>query len=324
MVLPFRDRVAARGERMFLNVTYVAFSRTTCGGALLVHDDPEEYAEFALATLQHLRARHGLEADTWEVILEPDNTDFWRGAEIGRAIVATAARLRAHGFGHVRFIAPSTTNMSRAVRYFDDMIAVPGVQPVLAEFSYHRYGGVSTGVLREIGERGRRHGVPTAMLEHIGSGDADLHDDLAIGANSAWQQFTLAFPGVPDNGAQYYLVDVTDPAVPVVREGSRTRFLRQYFRWVRPGAQRIGARSSSDAVRPLAFQHPGGAVTVVMRTEAAATVDIDGLPPGRYGVSYATADVARGAGADLLVDGTGSATAAIPAAGVLTIYGRDG
>lgn len=320
VVLPVAQRVAARGERLFLNVNYVAFSRQTCGGALLVHDDPDEYAEFALATLQHMRTKYGLEADTWEVILEPDNTNFWRGPQIGRAIVATAARLSASGFGHVRFIAPSTTNMSRAVTYFDEMVQVPGVLPQLAEFSYHRYGGVSPSTLRDIGDRATRHGVRTAMLEHIGSGHEDLHADLTTGRNSSWQQFTLAFYGTEDDGAHYYRVDVSNPAAPTVVAGSRTAYLRQYFRWVRRGATRIGASSTDDAVDPVAFVNVDGRYVVVAKTDGAAAFSIAGLPAGRYGVTYTTA-VDRGkVAAPLTVDAGAVASVSIPAAGVITVY----
>ena len=47
------------------------------------------------------------------------------------------------------------------------------------------------------------------MLEHIESDYHDLHEDLRLGQNSSWQQFTLAYC-VSDNGAQYYYYGYTE------------------------------------------------------------------------------------------------------------------
>jgi len=80
VVLPMRDILAARGERLFLNICYVAF----VDGAVGVHESPAEYAEFALATMLHLRQKYGLEPDAWEVILEPDLAGRWSGQRIGQ------------------------------------------------------------------------------------------------------------------------------------------------------------------------------------------------------------------------------------------------
>jgi hypothetical protein len=321
IVLPMRDLLSARSERLHLNVTFVAFSRQACTPSLLVHDNPEEYAEFVLATVQHLDSAYGLVPDTWEVILEPDNTDFWRGKQIGDAIVAAARRLEQHGYDQIRFVAPSNTNMSRAVDYFDDLATVPGAVDRVAELSYHRYGGVSQGVLRDIADRAQSHGISTAMLEHIGSGYEDLHEDLAIANASAWQQFALAFPTGDDNGAQYYLIDKSDPASPRILPGSRTPYLRQYFRYIRRGARRIGAASRVRSLAPLAFVDSNGTTVVVVKSTGLAEFAVGGLPAGRYRVSHTTSAGFEETGV-VSVTSSGIAHLTIPGAGVLTLAGE--
>ena len=192
IVNPLRQAMEANGDKLCVNVNYVAFTGQITHG-IYIHNDPAEYAEFVLATYLHLQEKYGWVPDLWEVILEPDNVSQWNGKLIGQAIVAAAERLRAAGF-EPAFVAPSNTNMTNAVQYFDQMIAVPGVLPVLREFAYHRYGGVSLESLRAIAARGKQYGIGTSMLEwwSSGNGYATLHEDLKIGNNSAWQQGVLA------------------------------------------------------------------------------------------------------------------------------------
>ena len=157
-VLPMRKLLAARGEKLLVNLCYVAFVK----GRANLHENPEEYAEFALATMLHLREKYGLEPDSWEVILEPDLAGRWSGQRIGKTILATSRRFSENGIS-VGFVAPSTTSMTTASYYFDDMLKVDGALPHLAELSYHRYSGVSTGALARLTERSGKYHVPISM-----------------------------------------------------------------------------------------------------------------------------------------------------------------
>jgi hypothetical protein len=319
VVLPLKRRLETRGEHLWINVNYVAFTGQITSAYGYTHDDsPEEYAEFVLATVLHLRDRFGFVPDSWEMILEPDNTAFWRGRTIGEALAASARRLAENGIP-MRFIAPSTTNMGNAPAYFDAMIAVPGVLASVSELSYHRYGGVKDSTLREIAARSTAHGISTSMLEHIGSGYEDLYKDLALGNASAWQQFTLAFPSSTDDGGKYYLIDTTAAGGPRVVMGNRTRYLAQYFRHVRAGAVRVGATSSRGGVEPLAFVNADGRAVVVVKTAGGATLAVSGLPAGRYRVTSTTASTTAADGGTFDVAPGGSLSTSIAAAGVVTI-----
>ena len=316
VVLPIQHRLAARGERLSVVLTYVDFARSRFEH----YDNPEEYAELMLAVFEHLRARYGRVPDAIEVGLEPDNTP-WNGTRLGRAVAATARRLKAGGFSPC-FIAPSTTDMTSSLTYFDDMIAVPGVLGVLRELSYHRYRGVSDQALHEIAQRATRHGLDTAMLEHIASGHEDLLSDLTIGRVSAWQQFTLAYP-TEDNGAQYYWVDQRDPSNPTVHLGRRSHFLRHYFKYVRAGAVRIDAGSSSRHLRPVAFVNQDGGHVVVVNATATGPFAIEGLPAGSYGVYHTIEGAAGVEGADVTIVAGQPLETTISARGVVTVYGKD-
>jgi hypothetical protein len=309
ILIPLRDRLLARGERLYVNLCYVAFESPQG----YVHEEPAEYAELMLAAFQHLQDKYQLVPDAVEVILEPDNTPMWRGALIGRAIVATASRLNTAGF-RPDFIGPSNTSMANAVRYFDEMIQVPGVSALLKEISYHRYGGVSDANLRKLSERAKQYGMRTAMLEHIGSDVDDLYKDVTLGHASGWEQFTLSYPA-SDNGAQYY---TWENGAPVLSESARS--LRQYFRYVRLGAVRVAASSESPTVRPVAFRNTNGGMAVILHLATGGDLVVRGLPSGSYGASLTGGDRT---GQELGVFSTsanGEVHFSVPFPGVATLY----
>ena len=313
VVLPLKQRLDARGKKLFINVNYVDF-----GSSAFEHKEfPEEYAEFVLATYLHLKDKYGWVPDAWEVILEPDNAN-WSGKQVGSAIAAAGNRLKAHGFNPV-FIAPSNASMANAITWFDQMIQVSGVQEYLSEFSYHRYAGVSEANLAAIAARAVRYKINTSMLEHIGSGYEDFHQDLKIGRNSAWQQFTLAYP-TKDNGAQYYWIDDKFPTNPKIIMGSRTKLLRQYFKFVKNGAVRIAAKSSHREFDPVAFVNADGKYVVIIKASQGGSFSIQGLPPGTYGIKYTTRSQYDVDEADVTIGSAQPLTARIPDSGVITVY----
>lgn len=316
MVLELKKVLEARGGRLFINVNYVDF----VSSPFEHKENPEEYAEFVEATYQHLHAKYGIVPDAWEIALEADNAS-WSPRQMSDAILATANRLRARGFTP-RFIAPSTTNMSRALIYFDEMIQVPGVRSVLSELSYHRYSGVSRKVLEQIGSRAATYGVQTAMLEHIASSYRSLHEDLEFGRNSCWQQYTLAYPQTNDDGSKYYIIDDSREQAPEVILSSRAKFLRQYFKFIRPGAIRIKATTSTKDFSPLAFVNTGGNYVVVIKAKGDGSFSIDGLPAGAYGIKYTTADQYDVDAPDHDLKDGKKLGASIPDVGVITIYGK--
>jgi hypothetical protein len=314
LVQPMRQRMQARGEQLYVSFNYVAFIHQ-CATPPYFHDQPAEYAEFILAHFIHLRDTYQLVPDAVEIILEPDNIPEWSsGTLIGQAMVATSARLAAAGF-HPEFIAPSVTNMAKAVPYFDDLVKVPGAAQLIDVLSYHRYGGVSTATLAQIAQRAASRGIRTGMLEHIASGVEDLYQDLTVGMNSEWQQFGLAFPLDADNGGLYYRIINGQPV-----ESSRTSGLRQYFRYVRFGAVRIGATSSLGSVRPVAFRNTNGGMVVVLHIEGARTVRVGGLAAGTYGASISTGSATGTELGDRVAGADGIVSVTAPAGGVLTIY----
>ncbi len=310
LVLPMRQLLAGRGEKLFVNVCFV--------GASKLHSDPTRYAQQVLATYNHMKSTFGFVPDAWEVALEPTVVSpNWTPQAIGDAIVSTGGLLKSNGYTPY-FIAPSTPGgADNAIPWFDQMVAhSPGVFPYLRELSYHRYGSTDT-YLTQLAQRGQAHGIDTAMLEHIGSDYNDLHNDLKIANNAAWEQYTLAYCLSTDDGSMYYWAQGNSVSL-----ASRAKMLRQYFKYIRAGAVRIDAKSGNGALDPVAFRNTNGKFVVVVRATAGASFTVTGVPAGTYGIKYSTPSQYNMDLADVTIGSSGTVPASIPGAGVITIYGK--
>lgn len=315
MVLPMRAYLNSKGRTLWVNLAYVAFTSQinpgVCSGSYQAHTNAAEYAEFVLATYQHMQAKYGFAPDSWQVILEPDNniSQWSNGQIIGQAMVATAARLQAAGFTP-RFVAPSVTNMANALSYLNGINSVSGATALLYEASYHRYNDRSASTLQTFADRAAQLGRKTAMLEWWVDQDyqGDLHDDLTIGNNSSWQGRTL-------------LTLFKDPSTTggVLTVQDNVRYTMQYFRAVRRNAVRFQATSSASQFQPIAFRNPDGSRTVVIRASSSGSVVVGGLPAGSYSVSWAVASGSSRLSAPIVISAGSNLSTTMPGSGVMTI-----
>ncbi|MCB1333651.1 MAG: hypothetical protein KDK26_08345 [Roseivivax sp.] len=310
MVWPLQKLLAARGEKLFVNINYVAFTDQSVKRGVrgeYIHDNPEEYAEFVLATYQHMDAKYGFLPDAWEVILEPDMVEEWRRdpALIGRAMAAAGKRLREAGYTP-NFVAPSVTDMANTVPYLQAILSVPGAQDVLGEVSYHRYRHGSRRVLRGISYAASQIGKPPAMLEWwFGNADTSiLFQDMTEGNNGVWAG--RALPG---------LIQLQDGRLEMPED---TRFTSLYTAFVRAGATRIGTQTDTEGALPLAFANPGGSVTVAARSTGAGPVTVQGLPAGDYRLFWAT-NTACGTNLPLTVGSDGRTGFDMPGEGAFAV-----
>ena len=227
IIVPAKNLVAQNGEDLYVNFITVEIGAD--GNAF--HKDPDEFAEFVLAHFLHMDRKYGFVPDAVEITLEPGvfGTFDKNATLIGQVLVATGDSLKANGYTP-DFIGPSNTSMSHAIDYFKKMVQVPGVLSYLTEFSYHRYSNQNAAMASEIASLAKQNGVGTSMLERIGADYIRLHEDLSVANNVAWQQFTLAYPSTKDNGARLYNID-RNQNPPRVNEGSRTAFLKHYFKY---------------------------------------------------------------------------------------------
>ena len=316
-LLPMKQRLQARGDDLWVNVVYVGGRNPIHAGA------PAEYAELVEQAFLHLRDKYGIVPQSLEVINEPNMHDTWTPVQVAQALLAVRARLASIGIAP-QFIGPSTSTMQAAETFLDGMLTVPGAREALTDLSYHRYGG-NLEVLMRLEARAKSLGYRTTMNERIGADEDTLYQDLTVGRVSAWQQFAVVFcppPDRGDGGGIYVRFTTEDTLHPTARLTPMARSLRQYFRYVRLGAVRIGAEVSDSRVRTVAFTNPDGGTVVVVHAARARDIEVNGLPAGRYGVSYTTATPEDVPATDTTIAAGGVVRAHIPAQGVLTVYRR--
>ena len=131
------------------------------------------------------------------------------------------------------------------------------------------------------------------MSEYFNATVNELIADLTVAHVSSWQKWAIADrTGRSNPQAFHYNVDLANPAAPRITWAPNSALLAQFFRYVRMGAVRIGARSPEADVVPVAFVNPDGTQVVVVKTRGrdggAWTVAIAGLAAGQYGVRTTT------------------------------------
>lgn len=325
IVVPYKALLAAQGESLDLSLCIVDF-RTAGYSA---ENSPTEYSFFVKTFIDKIFAGYGFVPNTIEAILEPDNspnTTNWTAAKVANNIVQANTDLVAAGYTGIRWKAPSVTSVANAATWYADMkTANASVTALLDELPYHRYSGNNTNVAT-FQAAAAADGNTTAMLEYISAGADLIYDDLTIGQNSSWQQYTIAFPYQSDpqndNGGGYFVVSTTSWAVSL---GERSKYIRHFSKYVRKDAVMKGV-SNSGSSKGVPFMNSNGTYVVPIKA-AAESISVAGLPAGTYGIRYTsgTSDqVAPSAYDQALSNQTitagQSVTFTMPASGYATVY----
>jgi hypothetical protein len=318
IVVPLRQKLAARGEALWVQVTFVHFSTSN----QLHVNSPAEYGELILAVWQHLQSRYGFVPNGLEIFLEPDNQSAdVTPAEIAAMTVAARNRLVGAGFVKPVITAPSTLSAPGSLPFYQNIKAAnPTAASYIDELGYHRYDQIpiTEAGLALIRSAAEADGKKTAMSEFGGATYQELHSDLKVGKVSAWEQYTLGYP-TTDNGYQHFYVTGSNPNF-VVNMGSRTKFLRQYMKFIRAGAVMKGVTNTNSNYDGLPFQNANGTYVVPVKCQTAGSVTVENLPAGTYGIKYTTATAYNIDLPNQTVPAGGFVTFTIPAAGVATVY----
>ncbi len=330
VVLPLRQRLAAQGEHLWVNVTFANPS------GFPAQPDMSAYAQQVLLTYQHLQQTYGFLPDSWEIVLEPGAVSpNWTPSKIADAVRRSDALLTANGFAPFFIIPSSACGASTALTDFGNVLAANGgtLPPDVKEFAYHRYCAPSTSDLQTVAGLRSRYGIKTAMLEHGGATFNELYQDLAVANVSAWEQYTLAYLATSTQYAGYQYYDIASTSSTTVSLDWRAKWLRQIFKFVRAGAVRVGASSTSTTVLPLAFVNQDGRSVVVVwnTTWGGQSFTIQGLPAGTYGIVYMTGDTSNNNISaynvtlpDVTLASGQTLSQILPDQGVMTIYAKSG
>ncbi len=282
MILPMKEAVEKRGEKFYLNICFVDFANQS---PFHHSGDPEEYAEFMTYIYTYIDTAFGIRADGLEVILEPDNAEVWHYTDVPDMIASVGRRLENSGY-QPEIIAPSVMNLRNVPGFMSSIADNEEALSYLDVISYHRYSGNNdTLAQNEIVSLAKQYNKKTAMLEYDKNGDAEeLHYDLKYNNVTAWTKYALMYHS--DQLFTYVFVDAEDPDNPKYDIAKQTKILRQYFKFIRPGAVRIEASADVNKSNPVAFKNPDGREVVVIQSKSADTIIIEGLQAGEYGIKY--------------------------------------
>ena len=306
-LLPMKRLVEARGERAFVHLSYDLGSGATPKWLLR----PAEYAEMAYATLKHLKETFKLEPDYWSVINEPGNGNRPGNPKLcAELTAATGRRFRAEGF-KTRMSGPDCVTPKQIDAYMKAMVATPGALENFAQITYHLYWDPMTVHHRNTIRRwAGKLKVTAAQTEWMEQTDLRVAEHIALCLTEAdavaWDRYAW------DVG--------TSVSSQTFRRKSTAWYVRQYSRFIRPGAVRVKMTSPDKAVKPVAFLSPKKKPVLVLLNKDAAprTVTIAHLPAGRYEYGH-VGDGTLSKIRTLHVDAAGEAKVLLPAKSVLTL-----
>lgn len=290
-VLPVKEYLESKGEKLYINLCYVAFTGQIKDGEY-IHRDPQEYGEFILAVFTHMQQTYGFVPDGVEAILEPDVANFGTGTLVGECVVAAGDKLKANGY-NPEFIGLSNTNLFNAnnPKYYNDFIEVEGVLNYWKEYSYHCYAGRTDSLLNALAERADSYGLRTSMLEWWTNGNTyeRLHTDLKVGNNSTWQyRFSLGTHQNSDNNGGLTRVTFDDDNNYTITPKHGVPYIGFYQRNIRPGDVRVEASTNDSKADPIAFKTPDGRIKVVVSCSEGGVIDFENIPQGIYSVRKMT------------------------------------
>jgi len=273
-LLPMKHLIEARGGKMLVYISYDLRSSRTPQWLL----QPAEYAEMAVATLTYLKKTYGLEPKYWSVINEPGNNRPGNPKLCAELTAAAGKRIAEAGF-KTRMSGPEVVTPGLVDRYMKALEETPGALDHFAQLTYHLYGAPDTISNRETIRRwARKLKVTTAQTEWMEGADLDVARaiwlDLTVADAVTWERYTWDI--------------IRDPKSNSFKRKKTAWYVRQFSRFICPGAVRVEIISDDRIIRPLAYLSPNGKPVLVLLNldERHLPATINGLPPGTYKVSY--------------------------------------
>lgn len=329
LVIPFKEVVEGAGEKFYFNLCFVDFKNQS---SFHHTSNPEEYAEFMTAAWLFMDSLYHFTPDGLELILEPDNADIWGRSQIPTSLEAVGNRLSSLGYDP-EYIAPSLKSIYGIPNYINDIAKNQVAMDYLDVISFHRYSGNSdTTAQKKIVELANLYGKKTAMLEYDKNGDVnELHYDLKHNNVTAWTKYALMYKS--DEKFAYVYVNASDSSNPRYGICKQTKYLRQYFKFIRPGAVRTEALTSNPSIDPVSFVNKSGNRVVVIKAEKADSINIKGLTADEYAIKYTLGNYDWGAVApkefdinlsNRTISEGDTLSFYMPEKGVVTVYGIKG
>lgn len=223
----------------------------------MTESQPEEYAEFAFTTIKRWQDR-GAPLPLYSIINEPGYSfsGIWSGEFIRDCIKLLGPKLDSAGMT-TRFVIPDDVTPNEAYIRSQVIMADSIARSYVAALAYHTYGGNNANktAMKLLAQQ---YGIPVWMTEHYNA-DAfawgnEMHD-LIANYNISAVDALWAFVGDQGGGVGGALVALDHVGTTYTGYTLQKQYYvtGQYSRFVRSGAIRVGASSTSNDVRVTSY-----------------------------------------------------------------------
>ncbi|MBO0933869.1 ankyrin repeat domain-containing protein [Fibrella aquatilis] len=282
----FAQALKKRGVTRFIAATWSPpeFTKThhaTVQGGHLRADMYAEYAENMAAFIIAAKQNWGIDIGSISIqnellFIEPYKSCIYNPQQVREAVRALMRKFRREGITTQIHLPEDMLFPGRMLNSILPTMADPETRTFPGHFATHRqeeFAGV-----RKWHEATKQYNRQTWMTETSGHDQTwpgalkmanDMHDYLVGGNMSAWLYWQIAEPH-----SVFALMDST-------RTSPKYFAAKQFYRYVRPGAVRVGSKSTNPDVLASAFRHAtNGTLTMVLinrsDTEQTAQLTIDG------------------------------------------------
>jgi len=312
-----QTRLAASGDHLAYNFVAVVTPAFRNWLGRLASDGAARYADWAANGLTTLKNQYGIVVNHWGIVNEPDGVGNITPSELKQLVSATGAAFQSAGLA-TTIAVPQTVVVRRVTGYATPILSDPSTRQYVSQLDYHEYDyDASRGQSPDITERhavrdlAKQYGLTVAQRETStdvkhnqntfwdGTYDQamawanDLMTDMVEANAAAWDLILAKYPRTDRIGLSSYIVmNLTNCVYQSFDIPPHYWTLRQFVKFVRQGAVRIAASSSSGDVRAVAFTDSKRQQTIIVAINNNATTNLrvafTGTPSGSATVSTVT------------------------------------
>lgn len=286
--------------------------------------NPEEYVEWAMAVIRRWRD-HGLELPYYSIMNEPgyQRSGGWSGEYIRKVIKLLGPKLRAEQF-NTKIVVPDDLNATQAHRRSQVILADPEARKYVAALAFHLYEEPLRNAvkMKQISEQYR---IPLWMTEYSQDDPftwADTMHELISTYDVSAVDYMSGFGG--------------GGSVPIMLKHEGTRYLGnerskhyyvigQFSRFVKPGSQRIQAKTTDGTLKVTAYRRGQNLVIVAINnahTEKTLVFTLNGLHEVTQVQAIRTSKSENWRVLDPISIGASTFTASSPSTSITTFIAR--
>jgi O-glycosyl hydrolase len=311
------QRVQANGDQFRYGFGGFVTAPFRDSSGRLASDGATRYANWAVRGLQQIKSQLGLVVDYWDIAPEPDGVGHLTPIEFKQLVAATGSAFREAGLS-TEIAVPRVWTVQDFSEYATPVLRDRSTLPYVKQLDFHEYDyDASQGQSPDITDRqivrdlADKYGLTVAQRETStdvkknqntfwnGTYDQamawanDALTDMVEANAGAWDLIMAYYAATPRVGLSSYVVTNYDSGCNYTGFQIPPHYwtIRQFVKFVRPGAVRIRASSSSGDIRVAAFVDAKHQQTIVVAINNARNdlgAKFSGVPNGSASVVQTT------------------------------------